>query len=89
MTFVYFNVKKEFWSLLIPENLPKMTFFGIELRKSPQHNIFSDPVKISQNDNYFLVNFFKKKKNNSCEAEKYKHLVYIKQKFASHFLPQK
>ena len=62
MTLFDFNVKKEFWSFLIPENLSKITFFWIELRKSTQNNIFFDQVKISQNDNYFFGQFFQRKK---------------------------
>ena len=53
--------KKEFWSLL---NLPKMTFFWIELRKSPQNNIFSDQVKISTKRQLFFWSIFSKKNNN-------------------------
>ena len=77
MTLFDFNVKKEFWSFLIPENLSKMTLFWIELWKSTQNNIFSDQVKISPKRQLFFWSIFSKKKTNNsvktCKNDRCQH----------------
>ena len=60
-----FNVKKESWSFLIPENLSKMTFFELNFENLPKSTYFLIRSKSPQNDNYFFCRFFQKKKNNS------------------------
>ena len=62
MTLFDFNVKKEFWSSLIPENLSKMTFFELNFDNLPKTTYFLIRSKSPQNDNYFFGRFFQKKK---------------------------
>ena len=62
MTLFDFNVKKEFWSFLLPENLSKMTFFELNFENLPKTTYFLIRSKSPQNDNYFFGRFFQKKK---------------------------
>ena len=71
MTLFDFNVKNEFWSFLIPENLSKMTFFELNFENLPKTTYFLIRSKSPQNDNYFFGRFFQNKKNNTTNQNPY------------------